>query len=174
MMTFTEVWLDIPGEGWLSEDEARLLWDCTQRTQGAILEVGCYLGRSSVLLARSERPVFCVDPFDGFNEDYGGDRIEAMWRANMSDRGITNTTLFRMRVEDWTPQPVGLAYLDGDHTCNGTVRQIEVAQRCGATLIAVHDVNDEGAGFDVKRACLYALGKWTERVERLAIWRVGK
>lgn len=167
-MTFEEVWLGLPAEGWLSEGEARLLWDCAARTTGAILEVGCYVGRSSALLASFGRPLYCVDPLDGFNEDYGGDKIESLWRANLA--AYPNATLFRQRVEYWAPRPVGLAYLDGDHSAHGTAFQIGMAVQCGARIVAVHDVNDKGDGVLVRDACLAALGPWRERVGRLAIW----
>jgi hypothetical protein len=67
-----------------------------------------------------------------------------------------------------------LAYLDGDHTYQGTYNQIKVAQRCLPSIIAIHDVNDNGGGKMIKEAALSLLGPWNERVERLAVWTICK
>lgn len=191
---FEDVYPTLPGTGWLSEVEARLLWDSVNRTEGPILEVGCYHGRSSVLLASTGRPLYCVDPFEGFNSDDPDGRItERAWAQNIYSKRcgpiypvplddptsamsealnfrLPSVYLFRQRVEDWEVKPVSFAYLDGDHTYSGTVNQIEKAKLCNPKVVAVHDVNDSGGGVEVKRACLELLGQWETRVERLAVW----
>ena len=50
-MTFDEAWEIIPGNGWLSRPEGQLLWDVAQTCSGDVLEVGCYQGKSTCLLA---------------------------------------------------------------------------------------------------------------------------
>lgn len=173
MMTFDETLALAPGEGWLHESEARLLWQCCEKTEGPILEVGCYVGKSTCILTAFERPVYCVDPFCNFNsDDMSGDSIEQRFLFNMNKRGITNFTLFRRHVETWIPMPVGFAYLDGDHTYQGTVNQIRVAKQCKPSVIAIHDVNDYGDGMMIKKAAIALLGPWDERVERLAVWNL--
>ena len=175
MKTFEEVYATLPGNGWLSEDEARLLWLCCQKTDGAILEVGCYQGRSTVLLASFGRSVYAIDPFAGFNvEDLSGERTFQAFISNMASRGITNVILTRKRIEDCYPilrSKFGFAYLDGDHTYKGTREQVAAALTLNASIIAIHDVNDYGDGLEVKRAAIEMLGPWDERVERLAVWR---
>lgn len=174
MKTFEEVWPTLPGTGWLAQEEARLLWDSAKQYEGAILEVGCYFGRSTVLLASLGRPLYCVDPFDGFTDDYTGDYIHLGWQENLRSRDlIDNIMLFKMRVEDLVSRPpVGFAYLDGDHTAEGTKTQIRVAEECGTKAIAIHDVNDSGEGLAIKQVALEMLGPWKSRVERLATWRL--
>lgn len=169
-MTFDEAYERIPGNGWLSRPEAELLWNSVNQTTGPILEVGCFQGRSSVLLAQTGRTMYCVDPFDDFHSEYTGNQLEAIWRENL--KVFPNATLYRQKVEDWQAQPVGFAYLDGDHTYQGTRAQIEKALACGAQVIGIHDVNDTGGGVEVKRAALELLGTWDKRVERLAVWRL--
>ncbi len=171
--SFAEVLATCPGEGWLHIEEAQLLWKCCEETVGPILEVGCYCGRSTVFLAAHGRQVYCVDPFAGFNcDDPTGDGIAQRFLESMVFNNITNVTQFRMRVEDWEPMPVGFAYLDGDHTYQGTIDQIKVAQKCSPRIIAIHDVNDYGAGRKIKQAAVELLGAWDERVARLAVWRL--
>ncbi len=180
MATFDEAYERIPGNGWLSKAEAELLWTVTTednhgKPRGVfrVLEVGCYQGRSSVLLAQTgAEAVYCVDPFDGFHTDYTGDQIEAMWRANT--KSYPNLLLDRCRIEDWKPRKVNVAYLDGDHTYQGTVNQLRVALQCRPETIAVHDVNDSGDGVMIQKAAVELLGPWSERVERLAVWDLGE
>lgn len=168
---FDELYEFLPGDGWLSKVEAELLWKWVNVVEGDILEVGCYKGRSTVLLTATDRRVLCVDPFKGFStDDPSGLEIYKTFLANLKERRVENFSLFVTRVEDWTPKSVGFAYLDGDHTYQGTKVQIVVALKCEAKIIAIHDVNDSGGGLEVKRASLEMLGNWTERKERLAIW----
>lgn len=167
MLTFDEVYETIPGQGWLTNGEARLLWDSARESDGGILEVGSYFGRSTVLLASLGRPVLAVDPFDGFDSDKSGDEVHAELIRNLESRRIRNVEVFRCRIEDWKPWPVGFAYLDGDHTFRGTVNQLEAARKAGAETVCVHDYADEGGGLAVKRA-LTSLGMTVlERVERM-------
>lgn len=173
MRMFDALYETLPSHGWLTAGEAMLLLDEAERTNGPILECGCYHGRSTVLLASLKRLVYAVDPFEGFDsDDPTGDKTHAAFRENLRVRDIHNVVLFRQRIEDWEPKRVGFAYLDGAHDFEGTVAQIVKARQCGAVGICVHDVNDDGGGFEVKRACLEMLGPWVERVERLACWRV--
>lgn len=172
MVTFEGAYVSIPGDGWLTVEEARLLWKFASQFTGPILEVGCFKGRSTCLLAQLGRPLVCVDPFKGFHtDDPDGSKTRAAWYENVLTK-YTNVLLFEGRIEEWQPVGIDFAYLDGDHTYNGTVCQILAAQTAKAKGIAVHDVNDSGGGTEVKRACLELLGPWDERVERLAVWTI--
>jgi hypothetical protein len=196
-VTFDELYDSLPADGWLSRAEAALLWEVARTADGPVLEVGCYRGRSTCLLAASGRQVFTVDPFNGFStEDVDGTKAFRAFMANLRARGIQPVIaggepllpdgppldqlviLFPHRIEDWDPlllkpRPAGLAYLDGDHTYAGTLAQIKAALEVRAKVIAAHDVNDTGGGAEVKRALVEALGPWDERAERLAVWRRG-
>lgn len=62
-MNFKEAWNisnNIPG--WLSEIDAKILWHFCSKSQGPILEVGSFLGKSSVLLS-CLGDVTCIDPW---------------------------------------------------------------------------------------------------------------
>jgi hypothetical protein len=167
---FEEVYETLPSDGWLTRIEAELLWHWVNLTTGPILEVGSYRGRSTCLLGATGRPVYAVDPFDGFDRTQRGDDIARDLVANLESRGLANVVVYRQRVEDWKPQPVGFAYLDGDHTYHGTVAQVRKALLCHPTIITAHDVNDSGGGLEVKQACIDILGKFKQRMERLAVW----
>lgn len=169
MKSFKEVWGTLPS-GWLREVEAELLYQTAQQTTGDILEVGCYFGRSSVLLASLGRTVHCVDPFDGFTDDLTGDEIEARWKESIQSRGITNAIQYRQRIENWVPRPCGFAYLDGNHTEKGTMDQLSAAFMCGVNLMCVHDVADSGGGLEVKKAILnFYCAELVEIVDTMAV-----
>jgi hypothetical protein len=170
---FERVFETLPAKGWLSYEEAQLLYLTAKRTEGPILEVGCYHGRSTALLASLNRPLFAVDPFAGFDSDdpTGQDTVRA-FLSNLSERGIHNVQLFRDKIENWTTRQVGFAYLDGEHTYRGTLAQIDKALACGPAMLALHDVNDSGEGLEVKKAAVERLGPWVERIERMAVWDI--
>lgn len=175
LRTFNEIYESLPGNGWLLESEARLLYKHLSLLgpNASILEVGCYEGRSTVLLASAGVPVYCVDPFKGFDgKDPTGDKINRTWWDNIKGRGIYNVALYCCKIEDWQipPHLITFAYLDGDHTYKGTIAQIEKALAVRAEIICIHDVNDTGGGVEVKKAALELLGPWQERVDRLAVW----
>lgn len=151
MKSFQEVWETLPA-GWLTEEEAILLWGVASKFKGPILEVGCYRGRSTCLLASLERMLYCVDPFDNFDSDLSGDDVAAIFRKNLSERYITNFKLFRTMIEDWPIQPVEFAYLDGNHTFLGTLHQIDQAIRAGAKEVCIHDYADTHGGLHIKNA----------------------
>jgi hypothetical protein len=156
-------------DGWLSDLEARLLLKSAAETSGKIIEVGTFKGRSAVALASLERTVVCIDPWsDGFAKGVRGDDILSEFMKNIE--GVDNIIPVRSRVEDALPIPAGFVYLDGDHSYDGTIKQIQFAILCSPSCIAIHDVNDKGGGLKVKRAAISILGPWDYRTERLAVW----
>lgn len=170
---FDTVFATLP-DGWLSESEARLLWDTALGTSGPILEVGCHLGRSTCLLAALGCPLYCVDPWGDFAlPNMSGDEVRGLWHKNVGARKFSPIPIaYAMKIEQWKPRRVGFAYLDGDHSYDGTRAQLLKALRCGPTAVAAHDVNDSGGGVEVKRALTELLGPWDRRAERLAVWRL--
>lgn len=156
--------------GWLTLEEAELLFRIASACRGDILEVGCYKGRSTVVLAQTGRIVHSVDSFKDFvKADLSGETVKLEFLANT--KAFHNVRLYHTKVENWKVVPCGFCYLDGDHTYEGTISQICIAKKCEPTWIAVHDVNDHGGGKEIKRACMEQLGEWEERVGRLAVFR---
>lgn len=168
---FEQAFETIPGNGWLSKEEARLLWETALPLTGEILEVGCYKGRSTCLLAQFGRHVYCVDPFEGFSDSEPWEAIRKEFGDNIDGRGIKNISLFQMKIEEWTPRPIGLAYLDGDHTSEGTRSQIKKALLCMPDAIAIHDYSNSGGGLLVKTAAVDMLDYPTRIVETMAVWK---
>jgi hypothetical protein len=168
---FRRVFDILTPHGWLTVGEALLLIDYADRTKGPIVEVGSYYGRSAMILASLDRPLVCVDPWENeFSAPVPGDEVLRHFRENLSLVPNAAVTVARKRVEDWQSVSAGFVYLDGDHSYEGTLAQVRKALRCNPDVIAVHDVNDDGGGVEIKKAALTLLGPWTERVERLAVW----
>lgn len=159
------------GDGWLTTDEALLLACAANLTAGPLVEVGSYMGRSAMVLAASGRRLYCVDPWaDGFSDSLSGQEIYRRFLANIAKVPGADVAPVRCRVEDWPGVPAEFVYLDGDHTYAGTLAQLDAAARCGAKVVAVHDVDERGGGAEVLRACLERLGPTAERTGRLAVW----
>jgi len=81
-----------------------------------------------------------------------GDKIHRQFKANMAERGLHNVILFRQSCRDWYVRPVGFAYLDGDHTREGTLEQIAVAKKASAQEVCIHDYDTNGGGLEIARA----------------------
>lgn len=182
MKTFNEVFATLPSHGWLAMEEAELLWKYTKEAK-TVLEVGTYYGRSAAMLSEIVDTLYCVDPFVDFDTgDLSGENARLSFLQSMLDRGIivgdglnppaepTKVYLFKQKIENWEPRPVDLAYLDGDHSYRGTLRQINKALQCKPKFIAVHDVSNSSGGVHVDKACRELLGPRRELAGTMAVW----
>lgn len=165
LRNFIDKFKRCPRAGWLDWDEAALLAAYAELTQGPIVEVGSYRGRSAVLLSQATssshlRTVYCVDPWEDKAD------LEA-FLENTQDYSIMP---LQTRVEKWVPIPAEFVFLDGDHTYQGTLSQVEKAILCQPRIIAAHDVAETDEGREVKRAVLDMLGEWDEISGKLAVW----
>ena len=109
---------DIPG--WLTEDQARALYDAAAALPpgGRVVEIGSHHGRSTIVLAASGAHVVAVDPFPpGWR--YGGSDTEEVCRANLTRAGVRDRVELRVTTSrearaSWVG-PVDLVYIDGKH-----------------------------------------------------------
>jgi predicted O-methyltransferase YrrM len=145
-------------EGWMSDDQARRLWDAAARVEGGgrIVEIGSFRGRSTIVLRRSAAPsveVVAIDPHAG--SDRGPQEIEAEAARGDSDFEIFHANLRRAGVDEQVRHvremsdaahgsvegPIDLLYVDGAHRyapARDDIRSWGERVRPGGTML-VHD-----------------------------------
>ena len=115
-------------EGWLTEAQAALLRDraAGPRPAGAVVEIGSFRGRSTIVLA-SEGDVVAIDPHAG--SDRGPQEIEADTLRGESDHAAFHANLAAAGVGDHVRHvrkmsadalgdvlgPLAMLYVDGAH-----------------------------------------------------------
>lgn len=117
-------------DGLISLEEANTLRRYASTAARAIVEIGAYHGRSSVALAYgaaertpTEQRVWSIDPHADFVGFYGGQfggMDRAAYYQNLLDSGFANRValinLPSTTVAQVWSQPVGLLFIDGDHS----------------------------------------------------------
>lgn len=148
--SFADAWTlaeDIPG--WLTPDQARLLWDEARRLQpGArVLEIGSYQGRSTVVLAAaladSGGQVVAVDPFvDDWK--YGSPVTRSRFEEHLARAGVAAGVRlvadYSTAVRPTWTEPLDLLFVDGKHDVLTVLDDLKFAAhvRQGGRLL-VHD-----------------------------------
>jgi len=113
---------DVPG--WLTEGQARLLWDAVRRLPAgaAVLEIGSHQGRSTVILGHAARSVgatvIAVDAFvDG--KLFGGASTRDRFERNILAAGLTDVVElvvgYSTKLRPGWDRPFDLLYVDGKH-----------------------------------------------------------
>ena len=130
-----------PIEGWLWDEEADLLIAATVRALDelpaphAIVEIGSYCGRSTVVLAsvvralEPEARVYAIDPHDG-QVGAVGRRLNATpptlarFEANVAAAGVRDVvvTVQRRSYETEWAKPISLLFIDGLHDYSNVSR----------------------------------------------------
>jgi hypothetical protein len=119
-------------EGWMSEGQARRLWECGQAVpvDGRVVEIGSFRGRSAIVLAMAvggRAEVVAIDPHAG--NDRGPQEIQGSltvgegdhqaFLANLSRAGVADAVRHvRQPSQDALDAVVGqidLLYVDGAH-----------------------------------------------------------
>ena len=124
-MDFDQVWesvADVPG--WLTEGQARLLWESVLRLEpgATVLEIGSHQGRSTVILGQAARAVgakvIAVDAFvDG--RLFGGMTTRDKFEANIARAGLTDVVElvvgYSTKLRPSWDRRFDLLYVDGKH-----------------------------------------------------------
>lgn len=133
--------------GWLTETEGRILAEVAEGKR--VLEVGSYLGRSTICLAQKAKSVDCVDPFDGratpepkpCREKFA----ENLRRHNQAHKITAHVGTF----SDVAPHlwaGFDFIFIDGDHRYESVKADIENALRLlkPGGVLAFHDYDRPG------------------------------
>jgi hypothetical protein len=146
-------------EGWLSDGQARRLWDCARAVSpgGRVVEIGSFRGRSAIVLARAVGgtgvEVVAIDPHAGNDrgpqEIHGsvdeGEADNQAFTANLARAGVAGAVRHvRLPSQDAlgaVEGPIDVLYVDGAHRFNPATDDI---RRWGARVkpggrMLVHD-----------------------------------
>lgn len=150
-------------EGFLSPDEMRflVLLGACPRADGEVLEIGSFKGRSTFILASAARlagqtKIHAVDPLIAPSEtdpDLGDElSSERDFFANLEKTGVADNVDFHKEFSHqlaghWD-SPLRLLWIDGDHTYEGTKKDLEcfLPHLSGGAIVAIHDVLHEFEG----------------------------
>jgi Methyltransferase domain len=161
-------------EGWLSEGQARRLFDraAVVPPSGRIVEIGSYRGRSAIVLASAGgAEVVAIDPHAGNDrgpqEIHGsaseGESDNQAFRANLESAGVAgrvrHVRLPSQEALDAVDGPIDLLYVDGAHRLRPAMDDIArwgTRVRPGGTML-VHD-SFSSVGVTIALLRLMALG----------------
>jgi predicted O-methyltransferase YrrM len=118
-----------PSEGWLTEAQARRLFAAASRPRphGAVVEIGSFRGRSTVVLALAAGEVVAIDPHAGSDrgpqeiaaDAQRGDADHDAFRANLAAAGVAgrvrHVRKFSSDAHGDVSGPLSLLYVDGAH-----------------------------------------------------------
>jgi predicted O-methyltransferase YrrM len=119
-------------EGWLSEDQARRLWNAARevRGPGQIVEIGSFRGRSTIVLSRAAAEgvqVVAIDPHGGGDrgpqeitpDAERGNEDNRVFRANLERAGVNgrvrHVRLMSDEAHGGVDGPIDMLYVDGAH-----------------------------------------------------------
>jgi SAM-dependent methyltransferase len=174
--------LDLVGdvEGWLTDAQARRLWEAAERLSAParIVEIGSFRGRSTIVLARAAADgveIVAIDPHGGGDrgpqqitpDAARGEEDHAAFTANLTRAGVTDRVRhLRLPSHDALlgsgAEAVDLLYVDGAHRFAPARADIErwgdrVAE--GGTLL-VHDAYNAIGVTLAQLRLLFASRRW--------------
>lgn len=145
-------------EGWLTEDQGRMLFGAATRCRpsGRIVEIGSFRGRSTIVLASGapdDVEVIAIDPhagndrgpqeFEGFSDQAATDA--EVFAANLRAAGLTDRVRHVARFSDdahgEVSGPISVLYVDGAHRYGPARRDLDrwgARVEDGGTLL-IHD-----------------------------------
>lgn len=152
--------------GWTGRQEAIALFEAVMALppDAIVVEVGTFLGRSSIVLGgacrtRQNGRVYCIDPFDGSGDDFSRPVYDEIRRGlARTQLDCFRENLVRAGLADWIEpkvgtaehvsrgwrQPVDMLFLDGDQSPEGMRSAFDCLAphlKAGALLV-VHNSAD--------------------------------
>lgn len=145
-------------DGWLSDGQARHLWESARRipSGGRIVEIGSFRGRSTIVLARAaaeDVEIVAIDPHGGGDrgpqeispDAQRGEEDHAAFRANLERAGVAervrHVRLPSGEAAGEVRDQIDLLYIDGAHRyapASDDIRRWGARVEPGGTLL-IHD-----------------------------------
>ncbi len=152
-------------DGWLSRQEASLLWKLARNADGSIVEIGSFLGRSTAAIALGaaagrNATIYAVDPFIGPQKgayktslgNVAGECSPERLRANLDLVGVNGSVRIipktsKEAVGD-VPEQCSLLFIDGAHDYESVCTDLDLylpRVRAGG-FVVLHDVHGGDPG----------------------------
>ena len=143
-------------DGWVRKEELQFLFQAAAlpTTQGEVLEIGSFRGRSAVVLAKAAKMagqdrVFACDPFpprpaaDPSAEDTTYDDFIATLRDHKVTENVEVHRIASSELARIWDRPIRLLWIDGDHTYAGVKGDVDgfLSHLAPGAIIALHDVD---------------------------------
>lgn len=154
----------------MPRDEGLALYEAGLRTQGPLLEIGTYCGKSSIYLGAAAREratlLYTIDHHRGSEEmgpewehhdpevvDARTGRMDSLpfFRRAISDAGLEDVVIAIVGdsptvAKHWTT-PVGFVFIDGGHSEGIAMRDYEswTPKLIAGGILAIHDVFEDPA-----------------------------
>lgn len=132
-MTFEEIYKQVENiPGWMGKQDCEALYNATKDMQGVIFEIGCFMGKSTRVMAQSSNAhIVAIDPFLTVHSSSGmSTPMEALRGLLKNIRGF-NIEFYLEKSEDisllWnTPPEIDFLHIDGDHHYETVKKDIEL------------------------------------------------
>jgi predicted O-methyltransferase YrrM len=179
-------------DGWLSEGQARRLWEAGRKVSapGRIVEIGSFRGRSTIVLSRAAEEgveIVAIDPHGGGDrgpqeidpDAARGDADNEAFRGNLERAGVTHRVRHVRRMSDdafgEVQGQIDVLYVDGAHRYKPARADIEkwgARVPVGGTLL-VHDSYNAIGVMLAQLRLLFLSGSWryVGRTRSLAEYR---
>jgi predicted O-methyltransferase YrrM len=179
-------------EGWLSEDQARRLWEAATRVRrpGLIVEIGSFRARSTIVLryaAEHGVELVAIDPHGGGDrgpqeislDAARGEQDHRAFHANLEEAGVADGVRHVRRMSNEAHAdvdgPIDLLYVDGAHRygpARADIEQWGARVRPGGTML-VHDSYNAMGVMLAQMRVLFASTSWrfVGRTRSLAEYR---
>jgi predicted O-methyltransferase YrrM len=166
-------------EGWLSEGQARRLWEAATlvRPPGRVVEIGSFRGRSTIILRRAAAEgveVVAIDPHGGGDrgpqeiapDGERGEEDQRAFLANLERAGVAADIRHVRRMSQEALNAVegaiDLLYVDGAHRYRLARADIErwgLRVRPGGTML-IHDAYNAVGVMLAQLRLLFLSGEW--------------
>jgi len=132
-------------------DELRRLYELAGNVpeDGVIVEIGSYLGSSSIVMAHTGRQITCIDCFKAGFDGMGSERVEMLSIFKENTAPYPNIKLYNATSKEavkWIKKPIDLLFIDGDHSLEGVDLdcKLYLPKLKKGGIVVFHDYFNEG------------------------------
>ena len=151
-MTFKQAYKQIDDlEGWMGSEDCEALYkEASKVKNGLIVEIGCFMGRSTKIMALASptSEIVSIDPLTSVHNSLGHLTPDEVYtRLHKAMEGFNWTHIRRKSQDVKWDKPIDLLFIDGDHHAKPLKRDIELFVP-HANKVMFHDYVINGAEED--------------------------